>query len=412
MSLQHATAATAAVIALTLLHAGASLGADRRAPATASGMRAYETRYYVIHTDLGRDAAREAELRMTRMAEEYRRRTRDFSGEIRTKLPFYLFKDEADYHAAGGHANSAGEYDPNTQTLMAFAGGPQPNLATWYTVQHEGFHQFADHVIGRNLPIWANEGLAEYFGESLFTGDGFVPGVAPPWRVKRVRESLKAGKFARLDEILGMAHKEWNERLSTTNYDHVWSLVQFLVHGDNGARRQRFAAFVQEASGDGDNEPVAAFERHVGPLKDVEAAWRTYWTNLPDSAAADLYAEATLRTLTSVLARATARRQRFDSFESFLTAAENGELKSSESDWLPPGLLTDALTRATELQKGGGRFTIVPDAPRPPKIVYVGKDGGQMAGRFTLKGARVDQVTVERTLAPSPRVRGEGAKLP
>ncbi|MDQ3440250.1 MAG: hypothetical protein M3478_07860, partial [Planctomycetota bacterium] len=131
---------------------------------TKPALRAYETRYYTIHTDLGRDAAREAELRMTRMAEEYRRRTSDFSGEIRKKLPFYLFKREADYHAAGGTPNTAGEYNPNTLTLMAFAGDDGPNLQTWHAVQHEGFHQFADQVIGRGLPIWANEGLAEYFG--------------------------------------------------------------------------------------------------------------------------------------------------------------------------------------------------------------------------------------------------------
>ena len=29
-------------------------------------------------------------------------------------------------------------------------------------------------LIGGNIPIWVNEGMAEYFGEGLFTGDGFV----------------------------------------------------------------------------------------------------------------------------------------------------------------------------------------------------------------------------------------------
>lgn len=388
---RHATTATVLAIVLLLL-----LGGATTAPARRPDLRTYHGRYYVIHTDLGREVAREAELRMTRMAEEYRRRTRDFSGELRKKLPFYLFKHEADYHAAGGEPNTAGEYDPNAQALKTFAGGERPNLATWYTVQHEGFHQFADQVIGGNLPIWANEGLAEYFGEALFTGDAFVAGVIPPWRLKRVRASLQADEFTPLDELIGLSHKEWNARLDTSNYDHVWSLVQFLVHSEGGARQEPFAAYLKDASGDGGNDPVATFERHLGPVKDVEAQWRTYWTKLPADPTADLYAEATLRTLTSFLARATARRQRFDSFDSFRAAAEAGKLKSTESDWLPPSLLNDAVARAAAIEKAGGRFEIAQDAPRPPRIVFLAEDGAKMVGQFTLKGARVIRVTIER----------------
>ena len=356
-------------------------------------LRTYETRYYIIHTDLGRDVAREAELRLTRMAEEYRRRTSDFSGEIRGQFPFYLFQREADYHAAGGTPNTAGEYNPNAHTLMAFAGDDGPNLATWYTVQHEGFHQFADQVIGKHLPIWANEGLAEYFGEALFTGDGFVAGVIPPWRLKRVKATIDAGKFMPLRELVSLSHKQWNERISTTNYDQVWSLVDFLVHEDDGARRERLVALLKD--------PTGSPHQHLGDIEHLEAKWRTYWSQLPENPTADLYAEATLRTLTSFLARATARRQQFASFDEFLAAAEKGQLKLAESDWLPPSLLSDALKRTASFRKEGDRFSLELDAPRPPKIVYRAKSGTEMAGGFTLKGSRMGNVSVERR-APSP----------
>ncbi|HEV2295063.1 MAG TPA: DUF1570 domain-containing protein [Tepidisphaeraceae bacterium] len=368
---------------------------------TKPALRTYETGYYVVHTDLGRDAAREAELRLTRMAEEYRRRTRGFSGEIRRKLPFYLFGSEAGYHAAGGTPGTAGEYDPNTQTLMAFAGADGPDLVTWHTVQHEGFHQFADQVIGRRLPIWANEGLAEYFAEALFTGDSFVPGIIPQWRLKRIRETFQAGKFPPLRENMVLSHKQWNQRISTMNYDQVWSLVHYFVHGDNGAHREKFTTFLKTVS-TGQAEWESAFVEQFGPIEEVEANWRTHWTHLPDDPTAELYAEATLRTLTGFLARATARRQRFDSFEAFLTAAERRELKSTESDWLPPSLLKVAMARVAELQKAGGAFTLVTDAPRPPKIVYASRDGNEMVGQFSLKGSRVDQVIVERRVLASP----------
>jgi len=362
-------------------------------PATSS-LRTYETRYYTIYTDLGRDGAREAEVRMTRMADEYRQRTRDFSGELRGKLPFYLFRNEADYHAAGGTPNTAGEYDPNAGRLMTFAGGEQANLATWYTVQHEGFHQFADQVIGRGMPIAVNEGLAEYFGEALFTGDSFVAGVIPPWRLKRVRASFEGKKFMSLRELLSLSHKEWNKALSQDNYDQVWMLVQYMVHGDDGAYRDSFAAFIRDIS---TGRPWdAEWQPRFGDIDAFETKWRSYWTNLPDDPTADQYVETTLRTLTSFLARATARRQRFDSLEAFASATEKGELKSSESDWLPASLINDAFKRAATFQTTGASFAIVSDAPRPPRIVYTPKQGSQMVGRFTLKGSRVEGVTVER----------------
>jgi hypothetical protein len=379
------------VCAITLLLTVLTTAAAETKPAD---LRTYETGYYVIHTDLGRDGAREAELRLTRMAEEYRRRTSDFSGEIRKKFPFYLFRREADYHAAGGTPNTAGEYDPNAHALMAFAGDDGPNLATWYTVQHEGFHQFADQVIGKQLPICVNEGLAEYFGEALFTGDGFVAGVVPPWRLKRVQATMEAGKFAPLREIMSLSHKQWNARISTTTYDQVWSLVHFLVHADDGARREGLVALLKDPNG--------AFEQHLGNIEDLETMWRTYWSQLSENPTADLYVEATLRTLTSFLARATARRQRFDSFDAFIATARSDGLKTTETDWLPPSLLKVAGARVGELQKTGAKLEMLSDAPRPPSIIYSDRKGVEMVGRFTLKGARVDQVIVERTPGKSP----------
>src|SRR5436190_20491182 len=68
----------------------------------AADLRVYETKYYTIHTDLSEDDARECAIRMTKMAEEYRDRTRDFAGAVRSRLPFYLYRNQIDYLAAGG----------------------------------------------------------------------------------------------------------------------------------------------------------------------------------------------------------------------------------------------------------------------------------------------------------------------
>src|SRR5438874_8794253 len=184
-------------------------------------LQVYEGRYYVIHTDLTGDELREAELRMTKMAEEYRNRTRDFSGTIGHKFPFFLYREPDDYYAAGGMKGSAGYFDPNNDTLMAIA-GEKTGSTTWYVIQHEGFHQFARAVIGGELPIWVNEGLADYFGEGVFTGDGFVTGVIPQARLERVREQIQGKQFRSIKEMMLLKQSAWNKELKQSNYDQAW----------------------------------------------------------------------------------------------------------------------------------------------------------------------------------------------
>src|SRR3954464_9495677 len=83
-------------------------------------MPRYETKYYLLFTDVPRDQAQEAAVRMSRMAEEYHNRTSAFSGVIRTKLPFYLYRSREDYVAGGGLRGTDGLF--NGDALYAVAG--------------------------------------------------------------------------------------------------------------------------------------------------------------------------------------------------------------------------------------------------------------------------------------------------
>jgi hypothetical protein len=226
------------------LHAAPNRGGNQDIPA---GMQAYQSPYYDIYTDLEPERAQEAILRMTRMAEEYHERTKDFSGVIRNKFPFFLFKNAADYYSAGGMAGSAGVFmvRGNDARLMAIAGEKSTN-GTWHVVQHEGFHQFAHAVIGGDLPSWLNEGLAEYFGEGIFTGDGMVTGVISPNRCKRVQDQIKNKRFKSIKQMMLLSHAQWNAEMDVTNYDMAWSMAHFLAHGDNGKYQGAFSSFVRD----------------------------------------------------------------------------------------------------------------------------------------------------------------------
>lgn len=371
---------------------------DPQTPAATAGLKRYETRYYILHTDLSEDEAREAAVRMTKMAEEYADRTRDFGGTIRQKFDFYLFRNKEDYHASGGPRGSAGVFDG--RSLKAIAGEKLTDQ-TWHTVQHEGFHQFAHYVIGNvNMPIWVNEGLAEYFGEAIFTGDGFVSGHMPGWRVRRIKAAMQAGRFKTVEDMMLLSHQQWNAELNIANYDQAWAMVQFLAHAEDGRYQRAFAGFMVRI---GRGVPWQnAWRETFGDAVGFEDRLREFWLALDNEPSADLYARATVLQLTSLLARATSQKQTFENFDAFIRAVEANEIQMHPEDWLPHSLNQSAIRGAARLAKAGATLEL---ASGKPGIVLTQPDSTEkLTGVFTLRGTRVAEVRID-TPRPPRRAR-------
>jgi hypothetical protein len=366
-------------------------------------LQTHESRYYIIHTDLGPDEVREADMRMTRMAEAYYNRTKDFSGIITQRMPFFLYKHAEDYYAAGGPKGTAGYFNPDSRELVALAEDSGPR--TWNTVQHEGFHQFAHFMIRGDIPTWLNEGLAEYFGEAIFTGDssvdpdGFVTGVIPQWRLKRVRSTIKDGGFRPLDEMMQLSLVQWNTQLAVANYDQGWSMVQFLAHGDNGKYQPAFRAFMG-ALGNGARWQDA-WRATFGDTEGFEPKWHDYWVKVPDNPTLDLYLRCNVGTLSSFLARAIAQRQVIASFDAFKEMGAEKKLKSHPQDWLPPSLLEQALKQVDQLEKGGYQYELVARGGQK-QIVCTTPDGREVAGSYVLLNGRVTKVSADFLTTKKP----------
>ncbi len=370
----------AAIIGAALLLALPAFGQGRQT--------SYETRYYILHTDLGQDAVREAEARITAVAEMYYARTKGFGGTITRKLPFYLYSNPRDYYAGGGMPGSAGVFDG--RRLMAIA-GERTSAATWHVIQHEGFHQFVHAFIGGDIPVWVNEGLAEYFAQSVYTGDGFVTGVVPPARLARLQGWIENGKVRSIERMMTTSHAAWNVGLSAVNYDQAWSMVHFLAHGDSGRYQQAFNDFIRDVSRGMKYEHAWRKNFGVG-TRAFEEKWRDYWLEMSPDATADRYAQATVATLTGFFARALSQRQVFESFEAFHEAARAGRLKQHAEDWLPPSLLQEALARVPEcgeweVRKRSGRFA----------IICTMDDGTKLTGTFKLRNRRIKPGSVNVT---------------
>jgi hypothetical protein len=348
-------------------------------------LKIYQTPYYTIYTDLDPDQAHEAALRMTRMAEEYHARTAGFSGQITGRLPFFLFKTDDEYHAAGGLPKSVGEFTGDA--LMASA-DPSHAERTWQIVQHEGFHQFAAAVIGGELPVWANEGVAEYFGEAQFTGDGFVIGLIPPARLQRLRGEIEGPDARSIKTMMLMGPEQWTADLQKINYDQAWSMVHFLINADGGKYQAGFVNFMFQI-GQGQAWPQA-WQHNFANTAAFESEWKNWWLAQSDDPTAKLSIQATCQTLTSFLARAGSRHQTFDSFDELVHAAQSGELKipgSNDPDWLPPSLLNGALTA---LGKEDATWSLLPPDPahhvRTARIAAELPDQTRIVGNYTPKG--------------------------
>lgn len=372
------------------------LAAFVAAPALAAepDFKIYDSKYYVIHTDLPPIEAREAQLRMTRMAEEYLRGAAGFRGEIKERLPFYLYKNLADYTAAVGVEGSGGFFDGD-KLMAATLRTPAGEISgdTWHIVQHEGFHQFAHAAIAGEIPMWADEGLAEYFGQAIFTGDGFVTGLIPQARLMRIRALLKDGGENSLRKCLALSREEWNAKVQMSNYDRAWSFVHFLVHGEEGRLKKSFDAFMHDI-GTGE-APEKAYQRDLDPAGELQQRYRDWWLKLPDHPTAQNYDRATLSILTSFLARGEARGGKFASFDDFAKSSAH-QLAPEGKDWLPEALFKAAVTDAAQMQAAGNSFELIKSEDQPTSIVLRRKDGSKLLGRFKIgREGHVDAVSVE-----------------
>jgi hypothetical protein len=393
--------------------------AEAAAP-TPGKLKAYPSRYYVIYTDLGADVVAEASARMTAMAEEYHNRTKDFAGVIRSRLPFYLYSRSEDYLAAGGLPGSAGQFSGGQQGVLMALAGSQPSLSLWHTVQHEGFHQFVHMVIGGQIPVWVDEGLAEYFGLGIWTGDGFVTGTIPQGRLVAVRGCIKEDRITPLADFLMISGDEWRDAFSRKqtekdkskdgpkgqegksdsdrvriNYDQAWSIVHFLVHAENGKYRGSFSGLIADVSA-GMDWRDSFRSRFGGNVKAFEQKYRQWWLALPDNPTRDVFIKADVATLTSFLARAASQGQSFTDAKQFFQAAKAGNLKCNPAQKLPASLLDRTLVSI----RGWDRGWSIDNTARVPKLVLAWPDGTTFTGAFTIGGGKC--ANVKLTVTPPP----------
>jgi len=376
------------VIALVLAFPGvvsAGIGKGPMIPPNvAAKFKKYDTKYYVIFSDLPPEQVETVSARITAVAEDFYQLTKTLgSGKITSRWPLYVIGNRQDYAAAGGEAFGCAWAD-RLMALVDATSAPE----IWHVIQHEVFHQFVHTVVSDKVAGWVDEGLAEYYGEAPWTGDGIAPGVIPPKRYTRFVPAAKDGRIKPFKDIIMIKNTDWQ---GIESYDQGLTMVHFFLHGQNGKYQKSFYAYLKMT---GAGAPYdAAFAKCFG--KNIDAFQKEYldWVTGGMQAVSDrAYTQAAVATLTSFLGRAWSQGQKFATFEEFLAAAKDGSgLKQHPKQPLPDELLADALKRAEGLK------TWSLDVPKTglPKIVLTLDDGTVMTASCTLKDGKVESTKVD-----------------
>ena len=247
-----------AVLVLAVLLVLALPGLTSTAHAKQRGLDHFESKYYDVYTNLRRNEAQFYARHMDRVFDEYASRFQKtgLRSKIREKFALYLMDSAEDYmkllqsHGVTG-SNTGGMfvYQRDFRGLITYTDNRSVS-DVFAVLQHEGFHQFAFTFIGPDLPIWVNEGIAQYFEDGIKTPKRMLFDIANGKRLAIVQNAIENGSAIDFDRILTMTNGEWLTTLATNPqsagllYQQAWSMAFFLINGDNGKYRSAFERYL------------------------------------------------------------------------------------------------------------------------------------------------------------------------
>ncbi|MEM6504368.1 MAG: DUF1570 domain-containing protein [Planctomycetota bacterium] len=249
----------------------------------------YRSKHYRIFTNLSQRETMPFGRHMDALYEQYDKRFRMLGDQQIDRMPLYLFASEQQYD----RFLQEHDIDASNSGGMFFVTHKLQGLATWVdarsrrktfeVLQHEGFHQFAWHAIGPNLPVWLNEGLAQYFEHAVLDEDGRMSlGMTSRARIERVKAALDKGDALPMIALMRVTSEQWANTLrrnpdkANLLYAQAWSLAYFLIHHNDGEHQPHLIDYLKRL-GQGDRPDDAllmAFGKEG--LKPLADDWREF----------------------------------------------------------------------------------------------------------------------------------------
>jgi Flp pilus assembly protein TadD len=162
-----------------------------------------------------------------------------------------------------GHIHHAGMYQPGEDkdyvVLRLDSEGDNP----FHTLYHEYTHALM-RLNFRSLPLWLNEGLAEFFGNSTLGDREVKTGTIDPGHLYLLNQS----KLIPIETLLEVDHSSpyYNEKnRASIFYAESWTLVHYLMMDPEARQKQLLKNFLSAWDKSGDQ--VAAAREAFGDLK-------------------------------------------------------------------------------------------------------------------------------------------------
>ena len=249
----------------------------------------YRSKHYRIHTNLSQQETVPFGRHMDALFEQYDKRFRGLGGKQAEPMPLYLLQTEQQYNRfLQEHdidATHSGGIFFVTHTIQGLAtwADSRSRRQTFEVLQHEGFHQFAWHTIGSGLPIWLNEGLAQYFEHAVIDDDGRMSlGLTSRARIERVKTAISKGDTLPIATLMRVTSKQWSNVLRNSPdranllYAQSWSWTYFLIHSNNGKYQPKLIDYLKRL-GEGEH-PSDAMLMAFGKdgLTSLTEGWQRY----------------------------------------------------------------------------------------------------------------------------------------
>ncbi len=240
-----------------------------------TGWKVHMTPHYEVQYNCDDDFAKQVGKHLEAILKEYMRRwpmeatlddqTGKLSDGVIRRFTVKVFKTNEEfnsYASANGVGGAAAYFSPMQDELVAYKTTDQGKDKTFHILYHEASHQYLHLYMGRevDLPIWLNEGVAEFFYGGEFKPDGSFLIEENKDRISDIKEAIRTGAYVPLKDIFQYTQAQYYSNAGVC-YAEGWAIAYFLWRTKDEKYAGRLDKYydVLKSSGDKNEAHQAAF---------------------------------------------------------------------------------------------------------------------------------------------------------
>jgi len=257
-------------IAILLVVKTAALAQETATPQIGEFANVTRGHYQVLCED-GAGLGWEVNQFMNQMLAQYSRYFSNWQAKDAARVVVFSNRDQFRAYSAGEvgltHSGLAGychlKTDEDGNTFYELVTYVHDDL--WTVLAHEGFHQFIGYEMSTRasgIPIWLNEGIAQFFETSYPVAGRLKTGVISPRKLRAAQYLIQTREAPSVRTLLEMDRATFyaNARVS---YPMSWALVYYLMTRDgSNYSSSRFHRYLIDLKFN--QNAVGSFQRRFG----------------------------------------------------------------------------------------------------------------------------------------------------